>query len=131
MDIEHLGDAVVGQLVDRGLVRDFADLYRLRAAALEALQGLGPKSARNLLDAIEASRDRGLARLLNGLGIRLVGKHMARLLARRLRRLDRPAAKNLLRELAAREREARKRRYGRATFSPDRFDNRVPPRADQ
>jgi DNA ligase (NAD+) len=91
MDIEHLGDAVVGQLVDRGLVRDFADLYRLQAAELEALQGLGPKSARNLLDAIEASRDRGLARLLNGLGIRLVGEHVARLLARRLRRLDRLA----------------------------------------
>jgi DNA ligase (NAD+) len=91
MDIEHLGDAVVGQLVDRGLVRDFADLYRLRAAELEALPGLGPKSARNLLDTIEASRDRGLARLLNGLGIRLVGEHVARLLARRLRRLDRLA----------------------------------------
>jgi DNA ligase (NAD+) len=89
LDIEHLGEAVVAQLVDRGLVRDFADLYHLRPADLEALEGFGPKAARNLLDAIAGSRDRGLARLLNALGIRLVGEHVARLLARRARRLDR------------------------------------------
>jgi DNA ligase (NAD+) len=89
MDIEHLGEAVVGQLVDRGLVHDFAELYRLRPADLEGLEGFGTKSARNLLDAIAGSRDRGLARLLNALGIRLVGEHVARLLARRVRTLDR------------------------------------------
>jgi DNA ligase (NAD+) len=68
MDIEHLGEAVIDQLVDRRLVRDFADLYRLRPADLEPLAGFGPKSTRNLLDAIAASRGRGLARLLNALG---------------------------------------------------------------
>jgi len=92
MDIEHLGEAVIDQLVARGLVRDFADLYRLRAADLEALEGFGPRSARNLLAAIAASRGRGLARLLNALGIGLVGEHVARLLARHFRALDRLAA---------------------------------------
>ncbi|HXD95023.1 MAG TPA: NAD-dependent DNA ligase LigA [Candidatus Acidoferrum sp.] len=92
MDIEHLGEAVIDQLVARGLVRDFADLYRLRAADLEALEGFGPRSARNLLAAIAASRGRGLGRLLNALGIRLVGEHVARLLAHRFRTLDRLAA---------------------------------------
>ncbi len=101
MDIEHLGDAVIDQLVERGLVRDFADLYRLPAAELEALEGFGPRSARNLLAAIAASRSRGLARLLNGLGIRLVGEHLARLLACRFRTLDRlaTASANALAEL--------------------------------
>ena len=89
MDIEHLGETVIGQLVERGLVRDFADLYRLRVADVEALEGFGRKSATNLVEAIGASRGRGLARLLNALGIRLVGEHVARLLARRARTLDR------------------------------------------
>jgi DNA ligase (NAD+) len=100
MDIEHLGDAVVDQLVERRLVRDFADLYRLRAADLEALEGFGRKSAENLVVAIAASRGRGLARLLNALGIGLVGEHVARLLARRLRTLDRVASASAT-ELAA------------------------------
>jgi DNA ligase (NAD+) len=89
MDIDHLGDAVIGELVDRGLVHDFADLYRLRGADVETLAGFGPKSAQNLIDGIAASRDRGLARLLNALGIRLVGEHVARLLAGHFRNLDR------------------------------------------
>jgi DNA ligase (NAD+) len=88
MDIEHLGDAVIDQLVERDLVRDFADLYRLRATDVESLEGFGPRSARNLLAAVAASRGRGLARLLNALGIRLIGEHVARLLAHRFRRLD-------------------------------------------
>jgi DNA ligase (NAD+) len=89
MDIEHLGDAVVHQLVARRLVRDLADLYRLRVADVERLEGLARKSATNLVEAIAASRRRGLARLLNALGIRLVGAHVARLLARRVRTVDR------------------------------------------
>jgi DNA ligase (NAD+) len=92
MDIEHLGEAVVDQLVERRLVRDFADLYRLRPGDVEALEGFGPKSARNLIDAVAASRKRDLARLVNGLGIRLVGAHVAQLLARTTRTLDRLAA---------------------------------------
>jgi DNA ligase (NAD+) len=92
MDIEHLGDAVIDQLVERGLVCNVADLYRLRATDLETLDSFGPRSARNLLATIAASRGRGLARLLNTLGIRLVGEQVARLLAYRFRTLDRLAA---------------------------------------
>ena len=88
MDIDHLGEVVVDQLVERGLVRDFADLYTLRAADVERLDGFAPRSAANLIDAIAASRGRGLARLLNALGIRLVGPHGARLLAQRAGSVD-------------------------------------------
>jgi DNA ligase (NAD+) len=83
MDIEHLGEGVVTQLVERGLVADFADLYRLDVGELAALERLGPKSARNLADAIAGSRTRGLSRLLNALGARLVGERAAQLLALR------------------------------------------------
>lgn len=89
MDIAHLGAAVIDQLVDRGLVRDLADLYHLRVDDVRRLAGFGERSARNLVDAIAASRGRGLARLLNGLGIPLVGEHVARLLAHRFRTLAR------------------------------------------
>ena len=85
MDIEHLGEVVIGQLVDRGLVRDFADLYRLDVETLAALPRLAARSAQNLHDAIRDSSQRGLARLLNGLGIRMVGERGARLLADALR----------------------------------------------
>ncbi len=75
MDIEGVGEALAGQLVDSGLVRDFADLYRLkdRRAELIALERMGEKSADNLLAAIEKSRSNPLARLLAALGIPLVG----------------------------------------------------------
>ncbi len=81
MDIEHLGEAVVSQLVDRELVRDFADLYHLTVEQLAALERLAEKSAQNLVNAIQASKTRGLARLLNGLGIRYVGERASQLLA--------------------------------------------------
>jgi len=83
MDIEHLGEAVVHQLVDQGLVRDFADLYHLTVDQLAELERLAEKSAQNLVTAIQASRRRGLARLLNALGIRMVGERVAQLLASR------------------------------------------------
>jgi DNA ligase (NAD+) len=89
MDIEHLGDATVAYLVDRSLVRDVADLYTLRPSQVEPLPGFAAKSAQNLIDAIAASRGRGLARLLHALGIRHVGEHVARLLARHFRSLRR------------------------------------------
>ena len=81
MDIDGLGAAVVEQLVDRDLVRDFADLYQLEQSTLESLDRLAAKSAGNLLVAIDRSRDRGPARLLFGLGIRHVGERAASLLA--------------------------------------------------
>jgi len=89
MDIDHLGPAVIARLVDRGLVRDVAGLYRLRVGDLEGLARLGPRSARNLVEAIAASRDRGLARLLLALGIRMVGEQVARVLAARFGSLAR------------------------------------------
>jgi DNA ligase (NAD+) len=92
MNIEHLGEATIAQLVERGLVRDFADLYRLTARQTRRLEGFGRKSADNLVGAIAASRRRGLARVLTGLGIRLVGDHAARLLAAHYGSLDRLAA---------------------------------------
>ncbi len=83
MDIEHLGEGVVGQLVDREMVRDFSDLYGLTAEAVAGLERLADRSARNLVQAIEGSKTRGLARLLNGLGLRMVGERAAQLLASR------------------------------------------------
>ena len=81
MDIEGLGDAVVEQLVERGAVKNAADLYRLTAKDLLPLELFAEKKAQKLLDAITASRDRGLARLLYGLGIRHVGEKVAQVLA--------------------------------------------------
>jgi DNA ligase (NAD+) len=81
MDIEGLGDVVVEALVERGLIKDAADLYRLTAEPLLALPLFAEKKAHKLLEAIRASRTRGLARLLYGLGIRHVGEKAARDLA--------------------------------------------------
>src|SRR2546422_4000260 len=92
MDIEGLGDAAIEQLVDRGLVKDFADLYRLTAEQLAELERFAEKSAQNLAAALEGSKGRGLARLLNALGIRLVGERVARLLAMRYGSVERLAA---------------------------------------
>lgn len=88
MDIDGLGTAVVEQLVDRGLVHDFADLYALDVPTLATLERLAEKSARNLVQAIDRSRDRGLARLLFGLGIRHAGERVAAILAARYGSID-------------------------------------------
>ena len=92
MDIEHLGDSTIEQLVDTGRVKDFADLYTLTGAEIGALDRFAEKSAENLVRAIGASRQRGLARLLNALGIRLVGERVAQLLATRYGSLEAIAA---------------------------------------
>ena len=81
MNIEGLGEAVVQQLLDRGLVRSVADLYALTAEQLIGLDRFAEKSARALLDQIQGSRRAGLARVLMGLGIRFVGERTAELLA--------------------------------------------------
>jgi len=81
MDIEGLGDKLVDQLVAEKLVRGYGDLYRLKPAQVEGLERMGRKSSENLLAAIEASKGRGLARLLNGLAIRHVGARVAAVLA--------------------------------------------------
>jgi len=88
MDIRGLGEALVDQLLARDLVGDVADLYGLRAATLENLERMGPKSAANLVREIEGSKDRPLRRLLFALGIRHVGERAARLLATTFGSLD-------------------------------------------
>jgi len=92
MDIEHLGDSTIEQLVDRGRVKDFADLYSLTAEEIGEMDRFAEKSAENLVAAIAASRTRGPARLLNAIGIRLVGERVAQLLAIRFGSLERLAA---------------------------------------
>ncbi len=81
MDIVGLGDVVAGELTSRELVRDIADVYALDEKKLSQVPRTGPKSRANLLDAIEKSKRRGLARLLTGLGIRFVGEQTAQILA--------------------------------------------------
>lgn len=88
MDIEGGGEVLVAQLVRAGLVRDVADLYRLRLGELAALERMGEKSARNFLAAIEVSKQRDLWRLIFGLGILHVGAGVAKSLARRFATLD-------------------------------------------
>lgn len=92
MDIEGLGEAVAEQLVEKGLVRDFADLYHLKEAALAPLERLGERSASNLRRRIEASREKPLSRLVFALGIRHVGANAARLLAGRFGSMEKLAA---------------------------------------
>ncbi|MEX2016568.1 MAG: helix-hairpin-helix domain-containing protein, partial [Candidatus Hydrogenedentales bacterium] len=82
MDIDGLGPAVIGQLVDKALVRTPADLYaKLTMENVSALERMGEKSARNLLEGIERSKGQPLHRLLNALGIRHVGGHTGDVLA--------------------------------------------------
>ncbi len=81
MDIEGLGDKLVDQLVASKLVVKFGDLYRLTFEQVENLERMGTKSADNLLAGIQASKKRGLARLLNALAIRHVGQRVAQILA--------------------------------------------------
>jgi DNA ligase (NAD+) len=81
MDIEGLGDKLVAQLVERGLVHDFADLYRLEASTVAELERMAEKSAANLVAAIERSKAVPLRRFIFALGIRHVGEHVARVLA--------------------------------------------------
>ncbi|MCR4411906.1 MAG: NAD-dependent DNA ligase LigA [Thermoguttaceae bacterium] len=81
MDIEGLGDKLVDQLVGRGLVRNYGDLYRLQAEQLVDLERMGRRSSEKLVAAIAASKDRGLARLLAALAIRHVGNRVAGVLA--------------------------------------------------
>jgi DNA ligase (NAD+) len=81
MDIEGLGEKLIDQLVERGLVKDIADLYGLRKEELANLERMAAKSAQNLLDALERSKDAPLPRALTALGIRHVGEATAKLLA--------------------------------------------------
>jgi DNA ligase (NAD+) len=88
MNIDGLGEKIVDQLVDLGVVKDFADLYKLDVETVAGLERKAEKSAQNLLDEIEASKKNDLARLIYGLGIRMVGERTAQLLASRFGSLE-------------------------------------------
>ncbi len=81
MDIEHLGTALIEQLIDNGLVHDFADVYRLQKSDLVSLERMAEKSASNVIEAIERSKKRPLWRLIAALGIRHIGGQTAQILA--------------------------------------------------
>lgn len=86
--IEGLGEALVDQLLEKGLVRDAADLYALNHEDLAGLDRMGDKSARNLLEQIEASKKRSLGQVIFGLGIRHVGERTAMVLAQQFGSLE-------------------------------------------
>ena len=99
MDIEGLGDKLIDQLVERGLVRDLADLYGLSKEQLANLDRMAEKSAQNLLAALERSKDSTLPRLLTALGIRHVGEATAKLIAEHfgdLKKIEQAAAEDLM-----------------------------------
>jgi DNA ligase (NAD+) len=88
MNIDGVGDKIVDQLVNAGMVRDVADLYTMKLEPLAELERSGEKSAQNLLDEIEASKKAGLARLVYALGMRFVGERTGQLLAEHFNDLD-------------------------------------------
>ena len=85
MDIDHMGPAVIDQLVESGRVKNFSDLYSLEIEEVAGLERMAEKSAQNLIDAIEKSKSAGLGRLLFGLGVRHVGQRAASILAETFR----------------------------------------------
>jgi DNA ligase (NAD+) len=88
MNIEGMGEALVNQLTDRGLVKNVADIYRLTKADLLTLERMGDKSAQNVLKEIEASKKLPLERVIFGLGIRFVGERTAEFLAQHFGSMD-------------------------------------------
>src|SRR5437773_2400049 len=92
MNIDGLGEKIVDQLVDKGLVKDVADLYSLKLEEVAGLERMAEKSAQNLLDEIEASKKNSLARLIYALGIQFVGERTGQLLAEHFSSLEELAA---------------------------------------
>ena len=88
MNIEGMGDALVAQLTERGLVNNVADIYKLSKDDLLSLERMGDKSAQNILDEIEASKKLPLERVIFGLGIRFVGERTAQFLAEHFGSMD-------------------------------------------
>src|SRR6516162_4814543 len=88
MDIDGLGEKIVDQFVDKGLVKDVADLYALKEEEVAELERMAEKSAQNLLEEIEASKKNSLARLIYALGIQFVGERTGQLLAEHFSSLE-------------------------------------------
>lgn len=89
MNIDGMGDAVVGMLLDAHLIKNIDDIYSLKASELETLERFGRKSAENLVSAIEKSKNNPLDRVIFGLGIRNIGSAAAKLLCEKFRSIDR------------------------------------------
>lgn len=88
MDIDGLGPAIIEQLLDRGLIQTAADLYFLNPVDIAQMDKLGEKSADNLISALEKSKSNPLHRLINALGIRMIGEKAAKTLAKKFRSMD-------------------------------------------
>ncbi len=88
MDIDHLGESTIDKLIEKDLIDSIADLYLLKKEDIILLEGFKEKSAQNLLDSIEKSKNQSLSRLIYGLGIRHVGKYAAQLLASHYNSID-------------------------------------------
>jgi DNA ligase (NAD+) len=88
MDIDHLGTAIVDQLVDTGKVKSFYELFDLKLEDVSTLERMAEKSGKNLIDAIEKSKQAGLERLVFGLGVRHVGQRVAQVLAQTYGSMD-------------------------------------------
>jgi len=89
MDIDGLGEKLVEQIVDKGLVKNVADLYHIPKEQWAELERMADKSAQNIVDAIEKSKQAGLERLIYALGIRHVGEHTAQVLVSHLKTINR------------------------------------------
>lgn len=89
MDISGLGSETIALLYDKGLIKNVADLYRLKESDIAPLEGLGERSAANIISGIEASKQIPFSRVLFALGIRFVGETVAKKLASSLRSMDR------------------------------------------
>jgi DNA ligase (NAD+) len=92
MNIDGLGEKIVEQLVEKGMVKDVADLYSLKVEDVAELERMGEKSAQNLVDEIEASKKQTLDRLIYALGIQFVGERTGQLLAGHFSTVDELAA---------------------------------------
>jgi DNA ligase (NAD+) len=91
MDIEGLGSVLIETLVDKGFVKDVADLYSLKIETLAGFERMAEKSATNVIDQIQASKEKGLQRLLFGLDIRHVGERYSKILANQFRSIEKLA----------------------------------------
>ncbi len=88
MDIDHLGESTIDKLLDMGMIENIADLYNLKKEDILKLEGFKDKSAENLIESLDESKDQDLSRLIYGLGIRHVGKYASQLLASKYSSLD-------------------------------------------
>lgn len=88
MDIDGFGEKLVNQLVEKGLIKNVADIYSLTKEQLSGLDRMADKSAQNIINAIEASKDIDLARLLYALGIRFVGEHVSKVLSKEFQTIE-------------------------------------------